>query len=445
MNRRHFLKQSTLVSIGGLLIPPALLSACQKETLFEDVNFDGTVLIIGAGAAGLYAGYLLNSMGIKFQILEASDHIGGRMGKLSGFADYTIDTGAQWLHGQNNLLGDLIKSKNIKTTLDDSELSYWFEDQLLDSLPQDPFIFEEGNLPDISFRDYGHQQGLGTEYDNIVDSIAGDQGASATLLSAYWNSKDEENWVSGDEDFKFEDSFFEVIEEHIAGPIMDRIIYYGHVQSIDYSADKVIVRSMYNEFTADKVIVTVPISILKLNEISFTPALPAEKTDAFSKIGMGPGIKVFLKFSTNFYRDGVFGGSRCTGYFDDTLGKTTSEHILVAFAMGDKAATLSSMVNSFTITNSVLQELDRMYNGRATASFLNSHVIDYTSMPFIKGAYSYSTIGMGDARQIAAKPIDGKLYFAGEAMNTNGHHQTVHGAMESGYQAVINILKDLKG
>jgi monoamine oxidase len=445
MNRRHFLKQSTLVSIGGLLIPPALLSACQKETLFEDVNFDGTVLIIGAGAAGLYAGYLLNSMGIKFQILEASDHIGGRMGKLSGFADYTIDTGAQWLHGQNNLLGDLIKAKNIKTTLDDSELSYWFENQIVDSLPQDPFIFEARNLPDISFRDYGHQQGLGTEYDNIVDSIAGDQGASATLLSAYWNSKDEENWVSGDEDFKFEDSFFEVIEEHIAGPIMDRIIYYGHVQSIDYSADKVIVRSMYNEFTADKVIVTVPISILKLNEISFTPALPAEKTDAFSKIGMGPGIKVFLKFSTNFYRDGVFGGSRCTGYFDDTLGKTTSEHILVAFAMGDKAATLSSMVNSFTITNSVLQELDRMYNGRATASFLNSRVIDYTSMPFIKGAYSYSTIGMGDARQIAAKSIDGKLYFAGEAMNTNGHHQTVHGAMESGYKAVINILKDLKG
>lgn len=54
MNRRHFIKQSTFLSIGGLLIPSTLLSACRKETLFEDINYDGKVLIIGAGAAGLY-------------------------------------------------------------------------------------------------------------------------------------------------------------------------------------------------------------------------------------------------------------------------------------------------------------------------------------------------------------------------------------------------------
>jgi lysine-specific histone demethylase 1B len=445
MDRREFIKHSTFFSIGGLLIPSALLSSCRKENLFEDINFGGNVIIIGAGAAGLYAGYILKSKGIDFKIIEASNYIGGRMGKLAGFADYTIDTGAQWLHGKNNILFDLIKSKNVKTTLDESELSYWFNNQIVTSLPKDPFIFEEENLPDVSFKDYADQKGFGNEYDNIVEAIAGDQGASASLLSAYWNSKDEENWVSGDEDYKFQKSYFEVIEEHIAQPILNKIVLNTPVQSIDYSSDKIIVRDVNNvSHLADKVIITIPISILKLNEISFNPSLPPEKTEAFAKFGMGPGMKVFLKFSSKFYADALYGGSICGAYVNDTIGKLTSDNVLLAFVMGDQAAYLHSLGSDTAITNALLQELDLIYSGQATTSFIASRVFDYTSKPFIKGAYGFSTINMGNAREIAALPVDKKIYFAGEAMNTNGHHQTVHGAVESGYNAVIKLLNESK-
>jgi lysine-specific histone demethylase 1B len=51
---------------------------------------------------------------------------------------------------------------------------------------------------------------------------------------------------------------------------------------------------------------------------------------------------------------------------------------------------------------------------------------------------------MGNAREISAQSVDKKLYFAGEAMNINGHHQTVQGAIETGYREVVNILNDLK-
>jgi hypothetical protein len=51
---------------------------------------------------------------------------------------------------------------------------------------------------------------------------------------------------------------------------------------------------------------------------------------------------------------------------------------------------------------------------------------------------------MGDARKVAAEPIDNKLFFAGEAMNTNGHHQTVHGAVESAYKSISDIFKSVK-
>lgn len=75
---------------------------------------------------------------------------------------------------------------------------------------------------------------------------------------------------------------------------------------------------------------------------------------------------------------------------------------------------------------------------------MDSRVYNYTNKPHIKGAYGYSTIGMGDARKVAAEPIDNKLFFAGEAMNTNGHHQTVHGAVESAYKSVSDIFNSVK-
>ncbi|GAB4457283.1 MAG: NAD(P)/FAD-dependent oxidoreductase [Bacteroidia bacterium] len=445
MNRRQFIKQSTLLSIGGLLIPSTFLSACRKENLFEDINYDGNVLIIGAGAAGLYAGCILKSKGVNFQILEASANYGGRLGKLTGFANFPIDLGAQWLHGKNNILGDLITKSNTKITLDNSELKYWFNNQLVSSLPKDINIFEGDDLPDISYKDYAIQKGLGNEYKYIVENIAGDQGAAASRLSVYYNNLEEENWNSGDDDFKFQETFYDLIDKQIAVHVQDKILLNTVVTKIDYSQSTIqITDSNGSTYYADKVIITVPISILKSGDIEFIPSLPSEKIAAFSKIGMDAGMKVFLKFSNKFFDQNIIGGAICAAYADDSIGKNQNDNVLLAFIMGEQAEYLTSLGSDAAITNALLQELDIMYSGQATTSFITSHVQNWTTNSFVKGAYSYSTVGMGDARKVAAQPINKKLYFAGEAMNINGHHQTVQGALETGYREVINILTDIK-
>ena len=56
------------------------------------------VLIVGAGAAGLSAGFLLEREAVDFEILEASSTHGGRVRKVEGFADFPIDLGAEWIH-----------------------------------------------------------------------------------------------------------------------------------------------------------------------------------------------------------------------------------------------------------------------------------------------------------------------------------------------------------
>jgi peroxiredoxin len=129
------------------------------------------------------------------------------------------------------------------------------------------------------------------------------------------------------------------------------------------------------------------------------------------------------------YEDFVLGGSICAAYADDTVGKTTNDNVLLAFIMGEQAAYLSGLGSDAAIIQALLAELDLMYNNQASLNFLNGVVFDWTKEPYIKGAYGFSTINMGDTRKIAAQPIDNKLFFAGEAMNINGHHQTVHGAV----------------
>ena len=95
------------------------------------------------------------------------------------------------------------------------------------------------------------------------------------------------------------------------------------------------------------------------------------------------------------------------------------------------------------IVEALVAELDNMYKGKASRWFEKAHVENWTKQPLIKGAYSYSSKGIANARFLAAKSVDKKLFFAGEAMHSDGHHQTVHGAVESAIESVDEILKQL--
>ena len=236
-----------------------------------------------------------------------------------------------------------------------------------------------------------------------------------------------------------------MIDKEIVPTIKDQILLNRIIKKIDYSGEQVIVTDQQGQTDeSDKLIITVPITILKSNTIQFIPSLPSEQTMAFSKIGMDAGMKVFLKFSDSFYDENIIGGRICAAYADERIGKSGADHILLAFIMGDQAEYLTSLGSEQSIVKALLDELDEMYDGQATDLFLKAHVENWTENPFIQGAYSYSTVGMGNARRTAAQPIDDRIFFAGEAMNLNGHHQTVHGAMETGRSEVLNILKSIQ-
>ena len=66
-------------------------------------DFDGEVLVIGAGVAGLFAALSLRTMGVEnFTVLEASQHVGGRLRAapkaFAGGRGEAFDVGAEWIH-----------------------------------------------------------------------------------------------------------------------------------------------------------------------------------------------------------------------------------------------------------------------------------------------------------------------------------------------------------
>ncbi len=124
-NRRHFIKISSLASLGILLggcnnavslnYTPTHRTA-EKSNL-QSATPETEVIVIGAGAAGLGAARLLHDEGHQVVILEARERIGGRVWTSHAWPDTPLDLGASWIHGiQGNPLTELTRQFQVKTT-----------------------------------------------------------------------------------------------------------------------------------------------------------------------------------------------------------------------------------------------------------------------------------------------------------------------------------------
>lgn len=445
MKRRLFTRNVLTGLAGGLLLPTSLFG-CKKPLGSFPEGF--RVIVVGAGAAGLYAAKNLKEHGAEVIVLEASDHIGGRIRKLEGFADFGIDLGAEWMHGQNALSKSLAQESGFSLFEDNAESKYWVGNSLLNNLPNSPVHqlqrILEGEVsyggPDISLRAHATQLGLPANHDGLLEALASEFGTRSSLLSMKYTPLEFEKWSSGDRDFKCSRTQFDFLNEVVAASVVDEIVTNAPVTSINYSGSTVsITTDNGTVYEADRVLVTVSLGVLKAGLIDFYPALPAEKLDAIQTVGIDAGMKVFLKFSQNFWdRFSITGASVCPAYYDAGLGKSGLDNVLAAFLMGEKAEYLSALGQA--AIPELLAELDGMFNGQASATFQEGRIMDWGKEPFVRGAYSFSSLGIGNKRQHLSTSVNDRLFFAGEATHTEGHFQTVHGALETGEREFEKIL-----
>jgi len=455
MQRRDFI-------INTFLGSSALVIGCQEKSPYTPRKYEGQVAIIGAGAAGLYAGYLLEEQGINYIILEASDQIGGRIRSLKGFADFDVELGADKIRGKNSIWYDWVKESGTPFVTPTNTTDYFqvgglprTEAQLKSDLDfRDALLLvnqaRSYSATDITLLEYMTNNKLPTRVQHIPNAlIANEYGTSASRLSLKGIAEEEQTRSSGNDNFEIANrSLLSVLEEKCKN-VIPKVVFGKQIKRIDYSNEKIVLEDVQAQRQFfDKVIVTVPLSILQSAELQFTPPLPDTKITAIKNIGTGAGIKIVLSFNRRFWEGdmaSIYTSGLVPKYQVSSNGRSTKSFVLTAMVMGEKAEVLSTQSN-ISIVQNLLKDLDNLFgNGVASAAFANARVMDWGKEPFIKGAYSYPIVGGGGllTRQALSQPVLRKLYFAGEATHYGGHSGTVHGAIESSRRAVEEFLRDV--
>jgi monoamine oxidase len=371
-----------------------------------------------------------------------------------------LDLGASWIHGtEDNPLTELADKANAERleTHYDSSLTYDTDgDELslekenrLDRLRKQFYRAlrtAQDSDDDQSIRDFLNAWSREIDADEeskqllnfiLSSEIEQEYSGSAERLSTHWYDSSQ---AFDGEDALFAKGFA-VLVDFLA---KDLSIRKGEIVSrIDWRGNTVIVTTNEDEYIADKVVVTLPLGVLKAGKIEFAPSLPKPTADAIAKLEMGVLNKCYLRFSEVFWPEDV----DWLEYIPTKHGEWTEwvsfarvarQPILLGFNAGNRAREIETW-NDEQIVDDAMRTLRIMF-GKEIPAPIDFQVTRWHSDPFSFGSYSFNAVGSRpNQRRRLATPLSGKLFFAGEATEEN-YFGTVHGAYLSGLRAAKEVM-----
>lgn len=425
------------------------------------------VIVIGAGIAGLAAAAQLRRQGHAVTVLEARDRIGGRLHTQTRWAGPPMDLGASWIHGAGpaNPVAQLARQLGARLaetrmssgeTYGDGSALEDADEALLERLREE--VAQAAGQPpqgaDRSLREHVLAQLGGlrrpAQERRLIDFILNttyehEHGGAAHQLSAQWFDSSEAH--DGPE-LVFLDGY-QVLTRHLAQGLDIRL---GHeVKAIQHGGPgPVTVQTRQGAFSAQQVVVTLPLGVLQAGQVTFSPALPAAKQQAIAHLGMGVLNKCCLLFPQAFWNTQLDWLSHLppAGHEGEwaewvSFARPTGQPVL----MGFNAAEMGRRIEDWSdraIVESAMGALRRMM-GRELPAPTDALITRWASDPFSRGSYSCHVLGSHPSqRQDLARPVGGRLFFAGEATDTE-HYQTVHGAYRSGLRAAQAVAQARAG
>ena len=229
-----------------------------------------SIIIVGAGMAGMSAAKTLSDAGKEITVYEGRDRIGGRI-LTSSQLGVPVDLGASWIHGtRRNPLTRLAQQAGMDTLETDGDYDIWSEGEKI----------RDRDAPD---------------WLDEVTSVQHSIGASSDQVnwSGYINTRD----------YGGAEVIFPTGYRPIFGALTgDYEVHLGRrVTQVAWGDNPGVRLSNGSWARADAVIVTAPLGVLKTGNISFNPALPQDKQQAIARLGMGLLDKVYLLFEESFW------------------------------------------------------------------------------------------------------------------------------------------------
>lgn len=440
-----------------------LLSSCNKQEP-KPVSKSKKIGIIGAGIAGLQAAKLLYEQGFEVEILEAGDRIGGRIHSDDyTFGLYNTELGASTAIGSNNAWYQMVyKHAGPLKSSSDQETTYFLngnsikgsdstEDMELNQMKSKLAAMGNYNGSDASVQDYIENSGVPEKVRFIFNTIAEDySGTSTDRASVLLNSNENAHKIGSEKYLPGSFSFKKVLMSEYAS-VLPFVLTNTPVKSINYSGTGVEVTDvLQKQRTYDRILVTVPLSILKLkwsqpHAIQFVPELPQYKLDAMNNLGMDSSVRIILKLKKRLWEEGskLFYTEGNIRKFEVLKEDTVNNVFIVAATVhGDVAEQNLDMKSDVEILNMIRSDWNAYMGSNAGNYISEAKMKHWGKDPFIQGGFSYhKTGGSADSRELLAKPINNLVYFAGEACNTSGKSGSISGAIETGTTSANQIIR----
>jgi monoamine oxidase len=424
------------------------------------------VIIIGAGATGLFAARELAKAGQKVIVLEARDRIGGRI-YTSRLQNITVEAGAEFIHGNLPMTLKLLKEAAIpfeEVTGDMWQVKggRWNKENNL--LADDDLLTQRlSELKDnISIAEFLDKEFRGSEYvelrQGLISYVEGYYSADVNRTSALafykeWQTEDEQQYRPAG---GYINMINYLADECVkAGCIIQTSTIVKQVRW--YKGLVEVFDETHHCYTARKVIITLPIGVLaaEANEkgaITFSPEIP-EKIDAAKRMGFGHAVKILLQMKTSFWQNNEALNNKIPSdlgfvFSDQTIGTwwtqlPQSTPVLTGWIAGPPAVKLKHNTDKEIVRMAIhsLSSIFKVLPQFIEDQLLASHVFNWVVDPFTRGAYAYSTTDTEEARRLLSEPVENSLFFAGEALYNGLETGTVEAALTSGKEVAEKVRR----
>ena len=264
-------------------------------------------------------------------------------------------------------------------------------------------------------------------------------------LISLWSSLDSDqvsvmdfdNYVDTEENWPVKDGYGTLIARWAADT---QVALNSAVREIDWSGRKLRLTTPRGELRAERVIITVSTGILGGGDIRFTPALPDWKQAAIAALPLGNHNRICLIFERN-----VFGPEHARGALV-TSGDSEPMHLrirpfgfdYVVGMTGGRFADWLERAGTEASADLAKEYLASAFGSDIAKQVARSNVTAWRGDPWVRGAYAAASPGQAHQRAALARPIDERLFFAGEATSPD-FFSTAHGAYLTGIATAKTI------
>ena len=432
-----------------------------------------TVLVFGAGLAGLTAAHELKKAGCTVTVLEARDRAGGRVLTLRQFAGALYaEAGGMFIHGsQRHLLRyveefglplastaprqsrtflrgrwtsdrdtSVVELANEERGLDVSALRRRYMGQQLDMLAtvEDPQLTPQGlrSLDQVSMAEFLSHQGASTgAVELLALSHRSRNGVDMSRTSALQSLWGEARRVGN--------GAYQVVggNDLLAKAFASRLsgdIHYGNaLTAIEHDRSAVHARTADGlSFEGDYAVCTLPFSVLR--RLRNVPRWSDRKQMLVEALPYNSHSRVYLEMRDRFWQPPLVAQAQTerATIEDHTWNQDGPGAVLEAHTYQDEARAFAALGEEARVTRAVALVA-------SAYPTVNTHVVRGTSYcwdtdEWARGGHAFFAPGQFLSAFPLIQQPEGRMHFAGE--HTSAWFGMLNGAVESGVRAASEIL-----